>query len=110
MLSEGRYFVWFKTPIGEGASEVVLLPNGDLTGTDTNFSYTGHWAQVAGRFKAGIRAKRFAPGPPGVFGLDEIDIVVRGLSTDEEVVSGFGFAKQAPALKLSITFSRMDSG
>ncbi|MGX9393836.1 hypothetical protein ACWX0K_13380 [Nitrobacteraceae bacterium UC4446_H13] len=109
MLSEGRYFVWFKTPIGEGASEVELLSNGNLTGSDTNFSYTGRWTQVAGRFKVDIHAKRFAPGPPGVFGLDEIDIVVTGHSSSEEVLSGSGFAKQAPALKLSITFSRMDS-
>jgi hypothetical protein len=109
LLSEGRYFVWFKTPIGEGAPEVELLANGDLTGGDTNFSYTGRWAQVGERFKADICAKRFAAGPPGVFGLDEIDIVLTGLSNSGEVLSATGFAKQAPALKLSITFSRMDN-
>lgn len=49
LLSEGRYFVWFKTPIGEGASEVELLPNGDLTGADTNLlhrSLGSAWRQI----------------------------------------------------------------
>lgn len=107
MLSAGRYFVWFKTPIGEGAAEVELLHNGDLTGGDTSFAYAGRWRQIEDRFRADINAKRFAPGPPGVFGMDEIDIVVTGLSNGGRDLSGSGFAKQAPALKLTVMFNRM---
>lgn len=110
MIRDGRYFVWFNTPIGEGAAEVDLLPNGDLKGRDTTFAYTGHWAQIGDRFKAEIHAKRVAPGPPGVFGMNEIDIVVRGLSTGDPTLSGTGFAKQSPALKLSVMFNRIGNG
>lgn len=107
MISDGKYFVWFNTPIGEGAAEVELLPNGELTGGDTHFSYTGRWAALGDRFKADICAERFAPGPPGVFGIDKIDIVVTGPLNSDRTLSGTGFAKQAPGLKLSVVFNRM---
>ena len=35
---------------------------------------------VGERFKSTLSAKRIAPGPPGVFGMDEIDITVVGHS------------------------------
>ena len=43
MLSEGRYSVWFKTPVGAGAGIVELDSEGMLTGGDPPFSYSGHW-------------------------------------------------------------------
>ena len=78
MITEGKYSVWFKTPIGDGAGMVEFGPKGELSGGDTTFSYIGNWEQDGERFKAAISAKRTAPGPPGVFGLDEIDIIRDG--------------------------------
>lgn len=106
MITEGKYSVWFRTPVGEGAGVVEFGPNGKLSGGDTTFSYSGHWRQDGERFKATV-AKRFAPGPPGVFGMDEIDITVAGRSDDGAMASCTGFAKQSPGLKLEVTLVRM---
>lgn len=102
MISQGKYTVWFKTPIGEGAGIVELGPGGRLSGGDTTFSYNGNWTNEGERFKAVMSARRVAPGPPGVFGMDEIDIVVVGQSDSDGGVSCTGFAKQSPGLKLEV--------
>ena len=85
-----------------------LGPDGKLCGGDTTFSYAGHWEQDHERFKATISAKRVEPGPPGVFGLDEIDIVVAGYSGDGVSASCTGFAKQSPGLKLEVMLVRLN--
>ena len=110
MITEGRYSVWFRTPVGEGAGVVEFSRDGKLSGGDTTFSYTGDWEQDRSRFKAALTAKRTSPGPPGVFGMDEIDIVVSGYSDGGESVSCAGFAKQAPGLKLEVTLVRLRCG
>lgn len=107
MITPGKYSVWFKTPVGEGAGVVEFGPNGQLSGGDTTFSYVGNWTQVGERFKAALSGRRFAPGPPGVFGMDEIDIVVMGHSDDGASTSCTGFAKQAPGLRLEVELIRM---
>ena len=108
MIAEGKYSVWFKTPIGEGAGEVELKSDGTLSGGDTTFAYSGTWSQVGGRFKAMLKARRIGAGPPGVFGLDEVDIIVSGATGDEASISCAGFARQAPGLKLEATLIRAD--
>lgn len=45
--------------------------------------------------------------PPGVFGADEIDIIVSGRSDGDLSASFTGFARQAPGLKLEVTLIRM---
>jgi hypothetical protein len=55
---------------------VEFAPDGKLSGGDTTFAYVRNWEQVGKRFKSTLSAKRIAPGPPGVFGMDEIDIIV----------------------------------
>jgi hypothetical protein len=107
LITEGKYSAWFKTPVGEGAGVVEFCPNGKLSGGDTTFSYVGDWTQEGERFKATLSAKRVSPGPPGVFGLDEIDIVVTGQSDGTSSTSCTGFAKQAPGLKLEVLLIRM---
>jgi hypothetical protein len=107
LLTEGKYSVWFRTPIGEGAGVVELGPHGQLSGGDTTFSYSGNWEQDGERFKAAIFARRIAPGPPGVFGMDEIDIIVAGHSDGRVSASCAGFAKQSPGLKLEATLIRI---
>ena len=107
MITEGKYSIWFKTPIGNGAGIVEFGPNGELSGGDTTFSYIGNWEQDDERFKAAISAKRMAPGPPGVFGMDEIDIIVAGHSDGEGSATCTGFAKQSPGLRLEVILIRM---
>ncbi len=105
--AEGRYSVWFKTPVGEGAGMVELGANGQVIGGDTTFSYTGRWEQEGERFAATIAAKRIAAGPPGVFGMDEMDIAIAGYFDGGTPVALSGFAKQSPGLRLEITLVRM---
>lgn len=107
MITQGKYSVWFKTPVGEGAGVVEFGPNGQLSGGDTTFSYIGNWTHEDGRFKATLSARRFAPGPPGVFGMDEIEIVVTGYADGGVPTSCAGFAKQAPGLRLKVELIRM---
>ena len=90
------------------APAVVLGADGTLSGGDTTFSYAGHWEQIGERFRAVYTAKRTSPGPPGVFGLDELDIVVTGRSDDGVTASCTGFAKQSPGLKLEVKIVRLD--
>ena len=107
MITEGKYSIWFRTPIGDGAGVIEFGPNGELSGGDTTFSYIGSWEQNGDRFKAAISAKRIVPGPPGVFGRDELDIVVAGHSDGGVSASCTGFAKQAPGLRLEVTLIRV---
>jgi hypothetical protein len=67
MITQGKYSVWFRTPIGNGAGIVELGPNGELSVGDTTFSYVGNWEQAGERFKVAISAKRMAPGSPRVW-------------------------------------------
>ncbi len=108
MLNDGKYSAWFKTPIGEGAGVVELGPDGKLSGGDTSFSYIGKWEQDGERFKAVLSAKRFAPGPPGVFGMDEIDITVAGHFDGDMTALCTGFATQSPGLKLEVMLIRVN--
>jgi hypothetical protein len=107
MITEGKYSIWFRTPIGVGAGIVEFGPNGELSGGDTTFSYIGNWEQDGEWFKAALSARRAAPGPPGVFGMDEIDIIVTGHADGEGSASCTGFAKQSPGLRLEVTLIRM---
>jgi hypothetical protein len=109
LITQGKYSVWFKTPVGEGAGVVKFGPNGKLSGGDTTFAYVGNWEQVGNRFKSTLSAKRIAPGPPGVFGVDEIDIIVVGHADGDASISCTGFAKQAPGLKLEVTLIRISN-
>jgi hypothetical protein len=108
VVKDGKYSVWFKTPVGEGAGVIEFNPNGELNGGDTSFAYVGNWEQDGERFKATLSAKRIAPGPPGVFGMDEIDIIVAGHSDGDASASCTGFAKQSPGLKLEVMLVRLN--
>ena len=105
MITQGKYSVRFKAPVGEGAGVVEFGPDGKLSGGDTTFSYAGNWTQEGERFRATLSAKRATPSPAGVFGMDEIDIVVIGHSYDGASVSCTGFAK---GLRFKVELIRMD--
>ena len=110
MITAGTYSVWFKTPIGEGAGMVELESDGELRGGDSTFAYAGRWKHANERLQATLCARRTLPGPPGVFGLDEIDLTLVGSSNDGSSISCTGFAKQSPALKLEVTMLRLRDG
>ncbi len=102
MITPGKYSAWFKTAVGEGAGIVELASDGKLRGGDSTFAYDGNWTQEGKQFRAVLSAKRVAPGPPGIFGMDEIDIIVTGQSDGGGSVPCTGFAKQSPGLKLEV--------
>lgn len=107
MITPGKYSVWFKTPVREASGVVEFGPDGTLGGGDSTFAYTGVWTQEGEHFKATVTARRVEPGPPGVFGLDEIDIVVSGRSVDATSTVCTGFAKQSPGMKLEVELVRI---
>jgi hypothetical protein len=105
---EGKYSVWFKTPFGAGAGIVELGSEGVLSGGDPSFAYSGHWEQDGERFRAATSSKRIADGP-SVFGLNEADITVTGVSSGGATASCTGYAKQAPNLRLEVTLVRISA-
>jgi hypothetical protein len=109
LITAGKYSVWFRTPIGEGAGVVELKPSGELSGYDTAYAYSGNWERAGELFTASLSVKRVVPGPPGVFGVDEIDIKVAGRSGNATTASCTGFAEQSPGLELAVTLVRMAS-
>jgi len=86
---------------------VEFGPDGKLSGGDSTFSYEGSWTQQGRRFRAALSAKRTEPGPPGVFGMDEVDIIVVGQSDGGHTVSCTGFAKQTPGIMLEVVLTRL---
>jgi len=78
MIEPGRYSAWFKTPVRKGSGVVKFGTSGKLTGGDDTFVYDGRWSQEGERLRASLSTKRVVAGPPRMFGLDEIDIVVTG--------------------------------
>ena len=107
MLKDGKYSVWFRTPLAEGTGVVVLAPNGRLSGGDTVLSYTGHWRTDGEQFEATVFTARHSPGQPSVFGVDDLDISLTGRSKGGVTASCKGTAKQAPGLMLDATLVRM---
>lgn len=108
MITEGKYSSSFKTPIGEGMGIVELRPNGTISGGDATFAYSGNWEAEGERVRAVLSAKRVVPGPPGVFGLDAIDIVANGKSKDGKSIIGTGFARQAPGVRMDVVLERLE--
>ena len=84
-------------------------PDGKLHGGDSTFAYDGNWSQDGERFRAALSAKRVVHGPPGVFGMDVIDIVISGQSNGSTSVACTGFAKQSPGLKLEVMLDRAET-
>ena len=74
--------------------------------SDDTFIYDGRWSQEGERLRASSSAKRVVAGPAGMFGMDEVDIVVTGLIDGSTTVACTGFAKQAPGLKLEVVLIR----
>jgi hypothetical protein len=77
MLKDGTYAAWFKTPAGEGTG-IAHLEAGDITGGASILTYSGTYEVHGERFKAVIRTKRYTPGRPTVFGIDDLTLRLDG--------------------------------
>jgi hypothetical protein len=101
MIRDGRYAAWFRTSRGEGTG-IVQLANGTISGGDSFFTYGGCYEIDQDRFTAALTTKRHAPGPPTVFGLDEVEIKLVGKIHDT-TASCAGTAEQAPGMVFEAT-------
>ncbi len=95
---DGKYTVWFHTPLGEGTG-IVHLIDGKITGGDCFFTYGGTYEASDGHFTATLTTRRFAQGlTPTVFGVDEIEVRLTGVYKDG-MARCSGTADQAPDLR-----------
>ena len=101
MHRDGRYAVWFRTSRGEGTG-VVHLANGVISGGDSFFTYSGSYEIDDDRFTAALTTTRHAPGPPTLFGLDEVEVRLAG-KFKGKMASCAGTATQAPGLSFEAT-------
>ena len=105
MLANGRYSVWFRTPLGEGTG-VVKLEDGNVTGRDTVIAYSGAYRQSGDHFSADIAIRRHSPGQLSVFGIDDVDIMLEGKS-GFTTASCRGRSLQAPGMAFEATMIRI---
>ena len=101
MHRDGRYAAWFRTPRGEGTG-VVNLANGRITGGDSFFTYSGSYQIAEDRFTAALKTKRYAEGPPTLFGIDEVEVELAG-TFNGRMATCAGMARQAPGLSFAAT-------
>jgi hypothetical protein len=105
LLQNAQYSVWFRTPQGEGYG-VISLMDGNVSGGDNISSYTGTYVQDGDKFAATIAVKRHTQGPPSVFGIDNVDLMLSGKSTPT-TASCVGTAYQAPDITFQATLIRI---
>jgi hypothetical protein len=105
MPENGKYSVWFRTPLGEGTG-VVKLEDGKMSGDDTVIAYTGSYNQVGDEFTADISTKRHTPGQLSVFGIDNVDLTLTGKSTGT-MATCRGISRQAPGMTFVATIIRI---
>ncbi|MDA9509358.1 hypothetical protein XI09_32920 [Bradyrhizobium sp. CCBAU 11386] len=101
MLRDGKYAAWFRTPRGQGTG-VVDLTGGRISGSDSFFTYGGSYQLDQQSFTAVLTVKRHADGPPSVFGPDEVEVNLSGVSSDAMATCS-GTARQAPDIKFEAT-------
>jgi len=101
MLKDGKYTAWFRTSHGEGTG-IVQLADGKISGGDSAFAYSGSYQVDDDRFTAALTTRRFAEGPPTVFGVDEVEVKLTGKSNGA-IASCSGIAEQAPSIVFEAT-------
>ena len=101
MLRDGRYAAWFRTSRGEGTG-IVHLANGKISGGDCFFTYAGSYQADDNSFTAVLTTKRYAAGPPTVFGLDEVEVRLAG-EVKGTTACCAGAAEQAPGMRFEAT-------
>ena len=107
MLQDGQYAAWFKTPRGDGTG-ILLLQSGRISGGDSVLSYSGTYEVDEDRFTAVVSTKRHAAGQRSLFGIDEVQIEIKGKSMGMTATCT-GTAKQAPELVFQATLIRVQT-
>lgn len=106
MLKNGRYAVWFKTSRGEGTG-MITLTDGRVSGRDSVLAYSGSYQVNGDEFTAAITTRRHAEGQPSLFGIDDLDLALTGISMEKTAVCT-GTARQAPELSFHATLIKIE--
>ncbi len=102
MMRDGKYAAWFRTPRAQGTG-IVHLAEGRISGSDSFFTYGGSYQfDDDRRFTATLTTRRYAEGPPTVFGLDEVEVALSGVCSGAMATCS-GTARQAPDVKFEVT-------
>lgn len=102
MMRDGKYAAWFRTSRGQGTG-IVHLADGRISGSDSFFTYGGSYQfDDDQRFTAVLTTRRHAEGPPTVFGLDEVEVVLSGVCSGAMATCS-GTASQAPDVMFEVT-------
>ena len=102
MMRDGKYAAWFRTPRAEGTG-IVHLAEGRISGSDSFFTYGGSYRfDDDQRFKAVLTTRRYAAGPPTVFGLDEVEVSLSGVCSGAMATCS-GTAREAPDVTFEVT-------
>jgi hypothetical protein len=101
MIRDGRYAAWFRTSQGEGTG-IVHLSDGRISGGDSIFTYGGTYEIDGDRFTAALTTKRHSAGPPTLFGIDEVEVMLTG-KVNGMTASCWGTAEQTPGVTFEAT-------
>ncbi|MBR0963664.1 hypothetical protein JQ554_06075 [Bradyrhizobium diazoefficiens] len=101
MLKDGKYAAWFRTPRGQGTG-MVELAEGQISGSDSFFTYGGSYRVDERHFSGVLTVKRHADGPSNVFGPDEVEVRLTGVCNGP-VANCSGTAREAPDVKFEAT-------
>lgn len=95
-MRNGLYRVHFQTPRGGGAG-VVALQDGKISGGDSRIYYTGTYSESGVQFTAQVKTDAHTPTPGmvSVFGVDRVNITLKGTSTGDSAQLT-GTAAEAP--------------
>lgn len=101
MIKDGEYVVWFRTSRGTGTG-VVHLSEGKISGGDAFITYSGSYEQNGDRFIATLTTRRHTAGQPTLFGIDEVELKLHGLSNDTIAVCS-GSVDKVPGIVFDAT-------
>ena len=101
MLKDGKYAAWFKTPRGEGTG-IVHLADGRIWGGDSIITYDGSYGVDGDRFTATVRTRRHAAGHSTVFGIDEVELKLVGISNGK-IATCSGTVEELPGMAFEAT-------
>jgi hypothetical protein len=104
-MLNGIYRVTFTGPQGSGKG-IVVGKNGQLTGGDTGFVYTGTYEANGNQLTAKIRVEKDDPQMAGVFGpLTDFELEISGQASSDKFFKLTGAPTGIPRLGSAPPFS-----
>jgi hypothetical protein len=107
MIENGEYAAWYKTPRGEGTG-IIVLADGKLTGSDAVLAYSGSYQVDGDHISAVVTTGRHSPGQSSLFGIDDIELEVKGQLIGNTVACS-GRARHAPEVPFHVTLIRVQA-